>query len=149
MNDLLKQRIMRNLEDLDDERGYRILDFIEFLTSKYADRSNPSGLFAKITDTVEDTMRAGKLPLQAISGTMGLMDSAGKVMKGLAAAGEVVVGEAVRAAEDATSVLSGDGGEQVSGSDLPPRRLICCVPVRGSEVAKPGQRDLPFIQKSL
>jgi hypothetical protein len=109
MNDLLKQRIMRNLEDLDDERGYRILDFIEFLNSKYADRSNPSGLFAKITDTVEDTMRAGKLPLQAISGTMGLMDSAGKVMKGLAAAGEVVVGEAVRAAEDASGVLTGDG----------------------------------------
>ena len=117
MNDLLTQRIMRSLENLDDERGYRILDFIEFLNSKYADRSNPSGLFAKITDTVEDTLRAGKLPLQAISGTMGLMDSAGKVMKGLAAAGEVVVGEAVRAAEDATSVLSGEAGEQ---SSIPP-----------------------------
>ena len=114
MNDLLTQRIMRTLENLDDERGYRILDFIEFLNSKYADRANPSGLFAKITDTVEDTMRAGKLPLQAISGTLGLMDSAGKVMKGLAAAGEVVVGEAVRAAEDATSALSGEPGEQGS-----------------------------------
>ena len=114
MNDLLTQRIMRNLENLDDERGYRILDFIEFLNSKYADRANPSGLFAKITDTVEDTMRAGKLPLQAISGTLGLMDSAGKVMKGLAAAGEVVVGEAVRAAEDATGALSGEAGEQGS-----------------------------------
>ncbi len=114
MNDLLTQRILRNLENLDDERGYRILDFIEFLNSKYADRSNPSGLFAKITDTVEDTMRAGKLPLQAISGTLGLMDSAGKVMKGLAAAGEVVVGEAVRAAEDATSVLSGEADKQGS-----------------------------------
>lgn len=118
MNDLLKQRIMRNLEDLDDERGYHILDFIEFLNSKYADRSNPSGLFAKITDTVEDTMRAGKLPLQAITGTMGLMDSAGKVMRGLAAAGEVVVGEAVRAAEGATSALSGDA-DQRGGSSTP------------------------------
>lgn len=111
MNDLLKQRIMRSLERLDDERGYRILDFIEFLDSKYADRSNPSGIFAKITDTVEDTMRAGKLPLQAISGTMGLMDSAGKVMKGLAAAGEVVVGEAVKAAEGASDAIAGPGGE--------------------------------------
>lgn len=119
MNDLLKQRIMRSLEPLDDERGYRILDFIEFLDSKYADRSNPSGLFAKITDTVEDTMRAGKLPLQAISGTMGLMDSAGKVMKGLAAAGEVVVGEAVRAAEGASDALSG-GSKSASDSQPPP-----------------------------
>jgi hypothetical protein len=45
-------------------------------------------------------MRAGKLPIQAISGTMGLMDSAAKVMKGLAAAGQAVVDEAVKAAED-------------------------------------------------
>ena len=111
MNDLLKQRILRNLEELDDERGYQILDFIEFLDSKYSARSNPSGIFAKITDTVEDTMRAGKLPIQAISGTMGLMDSAGKVMKGLAAAGQVVVDEAVRAAEDATGALSGTGDD--------------------------------------
>ena len=44
-------------------------------------------------------MRAGKLPIQAISGTMGLMDSAAKVMKGLAAAGQAVVDEAVKAAE--------------------------------------------------
>jgi hypothetical protein len=56
-------------------------------------------LFSKITATVENTMRAGKLPIQAITGTMGLMDSAAKVMKGLAAAGQAVVEEAVKAVE--------------------------------------------------
>ena len=120
MNDLLKQRIMRNLENLEDERGYQILDFIEFLDSKYSARSNPSGIFAKITDTVEDTMRAGKLPIQAISGTMGLMDSAGKVMKGLAAAGQVVVDEAVQVAEDATGVLSGTSDKNQSPTPSDP-----------------------------
>jgi hypothetical protein len=44
-------------------------------------------------------MRAGKLPVQAITGTMTLMDSATKVMRGLAAAGQAVVEEAVKAAE--------------------------------------------------
>jgi hypothetical protein len=102
MNDLLKQRIARLLEGLSDERGYQILDFIEYLDSKYAERSRPGGIFAKLTETVEDTMRAGKLPIQAISGTMGLMDSAAKVMKGLAAAGQAVVDEAVRVAESAS-----------------------------------------------
>ena len=102
MNDLLKQRINRLLEALDDERGYQVLDFVEFLNSKYAERGQPGGILAKITETVENTMRAGKLPIQAISGTMGLMDSAAKVMKGLAAAGQAVVDEAVRAAEDAS-----------------------------------------------
>jgi len=101
MNDLLKQRIGRLLEGLSDERGYQVLDYLEFLDSKYAERARPGGIFAKITETVEDTMRAGKLPIQAISGTMGIMDSAAKVMKGLAAAGQAVVDEAVKAAESA------------------------------------------------
>ena len=87
MNDLLKQRIARALDALSDDRGYQILDYIEFLESKYAERARPGGIFAKLTETVEDTMRAGKLPIQAISGTMGLVDGAAKVMKGLAAAG--------------------------------------------------------------
>ncbi len=99
MNDLLKQRILRRLEALGDERGYQILDYIEFLESKYAERAAPGNLFAKLTETVEDTMRAGKIPVQAISGTLGLMDSAGKLMKGLSAAGRAVVEEAVRVAE--------------------------------------------------
>src|SRR5688500_1922551 len=99
MNDLLKQRISRLLEALDDEKAYQILDYAEFLTSKYAARSEPEGILARITATVENTMRAGKLPAQAISGTMALMDSAAKVMKGLAAAGQAVVEEAVKAAE--------------------------------------------------
>jgi len=99
VNDALKQRILRKLESLSDERGYQILDYVEFLESKFAERAAPTGLFAKITETVEDTMRAGKLPIQAISGTMGVMDSAAKVMKGFAAAGKTVVDEAMRASE--------------------------------------------------
>jgi hypothetical protein len=106
MNDLLKHRINRLPDTLTDERGYQVLDFVEFLTSKYAERGQPTGFLAKITETVENTMRAGKLPIQAISGTMGLMDSATKVMKGLAAAGQAVVDEAVKAAESKPRVDS-------------------------------------------
>jgi hypothetical protein len=100
MNDLLRQRITKLLETLDDEKAYQVLDYAEFLTSKYAAHSEPEGLLAKITATVENTMRAGKLPVQAITGTMSLMDSATKVMKGLAAAGQAVVEEAVKATEN-------------------------------------------------
>jgi hypothetical protein len=101
MNDLLKQRINRMLDAASDERGYQILDYVEFLDSKYAERSQPDNILSKITSTVENTMRAGKLPVQAITGTMSLMDSAAKVMKGLVAAGHAVVEEAVKAAEEA------------------------------------------------
>lgn len=98
MNEQLKQRILRRLETLTDERGYQILDFVEFLESKYAQRAAPTNLFAKISEGIEDTMRAARLPIKAIKGTTGIMDSAGKVMKGVAAAAESVVNEALSAA---------------------------------------------------
>ena len=87
MNELLKERILRRLETLSDERGYQILDYVEFLESKYAERGAGGGFFSRLTETAEDTMRAVGLPLKAVSGTMGLMESAGKVMKGVAADG--------------------------------------------------------------
>lgn len=98
MNEQLKQRILRRLEALADERGYQILDYVEFLESKYAERAAPTNLLAKISEGIEDTMRAARIPLKAISGTTGLVDSASKVMKGVAAAAQSVVDEALQAA---------------------------------------------------
>mgnify|MGYP001477416540 FL=1 len=54
MNEHLKQRILRRLEALPDERAYQVLDFVEYLESRYAARSAPRGFLAKITETVED-----------------------------------------------------------------------------------------------
>ena len=98
MNEALKQRILRRLETLTDERGYQILDYVEFLESKYAQRVAPTNIFARMTETVEDVMRAGRIPVKAISGTMGIMDSASKMMKGVAAAAGAVVDEVAAAA---------------------------------------------------
>lgn len=100
MKDHLKDRISRSLEGLSDEQGYRVLDFVEFLQSKYASRSTPDNLFTKLTDRVEDTLRAGKLPLDAISGTVNLMGGASKVMKGLASAAQAVVEETSRTTQE-------------------------------------------------
>lgn len=98
MNEILLERVRRRLATLSDERAYQVLDYIEFLESKYAERAAPTGILAKITETVEDTIRAAKLPVQAISGTATVMDSASRIMKGLAAAGQAVMDEAVKAA---------------------------------------------------
>lgn len=99
MNDLLKQRIQRALDTLPDDKGYEVLDFIEFLGSRYAERSRPTGFLARLTERVEDTMRAAALPVKAVTGTVSAIDGAARVMRGLAAAGEAVMQEAVRAAE--------------------------------------------------
>jgi hypothetical protein len=62
MNDSLKERIIRHLEPLPDERGYQVLDYIEFLESKYAASAAPSpSIFQRFTEGVEDTLRAGRV----------------------------------------------------------------------------------------
>jgi len=42
MNEFLRKRIERKLDTLPDERIYQILDYIEFLESKYATKSEPA-----------------------------------------------------------------------------------------------------------
>lgn len=83
MNDHLRQRIQRRLEALPDERGYQILDYIEFLETKYAERAAPSATaFTKLTDAVEDKLRAGRVSASAIAETVGLMNRAASVLNG-------------------------------------------------------------------
>jgi hypothetical protein len=91
MNEFLRDRILRKLEGLSDERLYQVLDYVEFIESKYAERqdtaSNP--LF-KFAEAVEDKLRAGRVSASAISETMNLMNKAVGVLNGVAAAGKSV-----------------------------------------------------------
>src|SRR4051812_17529475 len=83
MNEHLRQRIMRRLEALPDDRGYQILDYVEFLETRYAERAAPSAnAFTKFTDAVEDRLRAGKVSATAIAETVGLMNRAASVLNG-------------------------------------------------------------------
>ncbi|HWO88045.1 MAG TPA: DUF2281 domain-containing protein [Gemmatimonadales bacterium] len=92
MNEFLRKRIERKLEELPDERVYQVLDYIEFLESRYGQRTVPApSPFQKLAETVEDALRAGKVSASAIRGTMDVMSTAGRLMSGLAAAGKAVV----------------------------------------------------------
>ena len=75
MNEILRDRLLRKLEALPDDKAYRVLDFIEFLESKYAERPAGAAPFQKVAETLEDTLRAGRVPVNIIKGTM---DAVGK-----------------------------------------------------------------------
>jgi hypothetical protein len=99
MNDLMKERILRRIETLSDERLYQVLDYIEFLESKYAQHAAaPPNVFQRFAEGVEDTMRAGKISTAAVAETMGLMNKAMNVLSGVAAAGKSVANDVVNAA---------------------------------------------------
>lgn len=104
MNEQLRERILRKLETLSDERGYQALDYIDFLEARYATKpESPISIFARFAESVEDTMRAGRVSATAISETMGLMNKAMGVLGGVAAAGKSVATDFVGAAQKAAS----------------------------------------------
>jgi hypothetical protein len=98
MNEHLRSRIQRRLESLSDDRGYQILDYIEFLDSKYAEKSAPSAAsaaspFTKFTEAVEDRLRAGRVSATAIAETVGLMNKATNVLNSALAATKTMANE--------------------------------------------------------
>ena len=96
MNEFMKDRMLRKLETLSDERLYQVLDYVDFLESRYAEKKPASpDVFQHFAEGVEDTMRAGKVSAAAVSQTMGLLSKAMGVLGGVAAAGKSVANDLV------------------------------------------------------
>lgn len=106
MNDLLKERIARRLDALSDERLYQVLDYVEFLDSKYAERqAPPPTVFSRFAEGIEDTLRAGRVSASSISETMGFLNKAMGVLNGVAAAGKSVASDVVGVAQRAADTV--------------------------------------------
>jgi hypothetical protein len=129
MNQFLRDRILRKLDTISDERAYQVLDFVEYLESKYAERQNPStNVLQRFAETVEDKLRAGRVSAATISETMNLMNKAMGVLSGVAAAGKSVANDIVGAANSLTapSDAVGDGtspappATRIQPPDAPP-----------------------------
>ena len=116
----LRERLLRQLDTLSDERAYQLLDYLEFLTSKYGAKepTSAASIFTRFTEGVEDTLRAGKVSATAISETMGLLNKAAGVLSGVAAAGKSVATDIVSAASNVTKPATAAGDPTTA--DPPP-----------------------------
>ena len=113
-NDFLRDRIARKLAVLPDERLYQVLDFVEFLETKYAEPAAASAnIFQRFAEGMEDKLRAGRVSASTISETMNLMHKAIGVLDGVTTAGKTVANDiasaATRAAEAAQKAAQGAG----------------------------------------
>jgi hypothetical protein len=102
MNTYLRDKLLQKLDTLTDERGYQVLDYVEFLESKYAERQAPGTAAAgnplsRFADAIEEKLRAGKVSATAIAETMSLMNKAVGVLNGAAAAGKSVASDLMSA----------------------------------------------------
>ena len=111
MNDILRERLIRKLDTLSEDRIYQILDYIDFLESKYAPKpSTAQNPLKRFAEGVEDTLRAGKMSAGVIGGTMSVMNKAVGVLTDVASAGKSVATEIAEVASSMTSTKPQPGG---------------------------------------
>lgn len=93
MNENLKSRITGKLDHLSDEYGRQLLDYLEFLESKYNRSSRTPSTVQRLTENIEDRIGSVRIADVAAKGTAQVMEAAGRLMEGLAAASRVVAEE--------------------------------------------------------
>ena len=104
MNDILRERLIRKLDTLPEEKIYQILDYIDFLESKYAPKpSTAANPLKRFAEGVEDTLRAGRMSAGVIGGTMNVMNKAVGVVTDVANAGKSVASEIAGVVSSVTS----------------------------------------------
>ena len=94
MHDVLRQRLMRSIESLPDDQVYQVLDFIEFLESKYARdlKLERSGL-QKIAEALEDKMRKKAMNPATLREAFQLISAADRVMSSVSSAGKQIISD--------------------------------------------------------
>lgn len=94
MYDVLRDRIRRNLEALPDEKLYQVLDYIEFLNSKYSrEPVRAATPVQRFGERLEDKLRGNRIGIDAIRSTLGVVGTADRMMSGLTEAGRSLIRE--------------------------------------------------------
>lgn len=95
MHDMLRERIWRHLDALPEERVYQVLDYIEFLSSRYAREPvrPPESAVRRFGERLEDKLRGNRVGLNAIRSTLEVVGTADRMMSGIAEAGRSLLRE--------------------------------------------------------
>jgi hypothetical protein len=94
MHDVLRQRLLRKIQSLPDEQIYQVLDYIEFLESKYstAGTVEASGL-QKFAEGLEDKLRKRAVSPSTIREAFQLISAADRVLSGVSSAGKQILAD--------------------------------------------------------
>ena len=109
---------MRKIESLPDEQIYQVLDYIEFLESKYAEAElvETSGL-QKFAEGLEDKLRRRAVSPSTIREAFQLISAADRVLSGVSSAGKQILRDLNQVLEPTED--GEDGPEQIEAD---PRR---------------------------
>jgi hypothetical protein len=118
MHDVLRARLMRKIESLPEDQIYQVLDYIEFLESRYASDLEPeaSGL-QRFAEKLEDRLRRRTVSPANIREAFQLIAAADRVLSSVSSAGKQIINElyspaASRDSNDSDSDGNGGGEEE-------------------------------------
>lgn len=143
MHDVLRQRLIRKIESLPDEQIYQVLDYIEFLESKYAGQLEveASGL-QKFAEGLEDKLRRRAVSPSTIREAFQLISAADRVLSGVSSAGRQILND-LNTAIDADPSEAVDGGGEAQRIEADPRKRRSSTVSAGSgdPVPTPGSES--------
>ena len=87
MHDVLRARLIRKIESLPEAQVYQVLDYIEFLESKYADVGEETSGLQKMAEGIEDSLRKRRLSPSNLREAFQLIAAADRALSGVAQAG--------------------------------------------------------------
>jgi hypothetical protein len=122
MHDVLRQRLLRKIESLPDEQIYQVLDYIEFLESKYSGAGvvEASGL-QKFAEGLEDKLRRKAVSPSTIREAFQLISAADRVLSGVSSAGRQILADLNQALEPSADVREPEP-EHIEADPRKPRK---------------------------
>jgi hypothetical protein len=94
MHDVLRARLLRKIESLPEEQVYQILDYIEFLESKYAkDISAEASGLQSFAEKLEDQLRKRTVSPASLREAFQLISAADRVLSNVANVGRELLGD--------------------------------------------------------
>ena len=101
MHDILRQRLMRKIESLPEEQVYQILDYIEFLESKYGtDGAEETSGLRRFAEVMEDKLRKKAMSPATLREAFQLISAADRVLSNVSSAGRKLMEELTPGAEE-------------------------------------------------
>lgn len=117
MHDVLRQRVIRRLESLPEAQVYQVLDYIEFLESKYArDLQVEATGLQRFAESLEDRLRKRAVSPQTLREAFQLIAAADRVLSSVSSAGRQIINELGSMGEGPAEAPEGQGKPE------PPRR---------------------------
>jgi len=110
MHDVLWARVKRKIESLPEAQVYQVLDYIEFLESKYAqaDMEKQATGLQRLAEGLEDRLRKRAFNPSNIREAFQLIAAADRALSGVARAGKEILGDF------AEGVKGGESGESTA-----------------------------------